>query len=120
MTTYATSVGKRRFQLGRAMRDVDQKKRMEKIAQMVTETLHKDYESVKILSVKVNPDVDYDGDAVLKIEVVFEGRPRDIDARMISGAVRRVRPHLEKLGELAFPLMSFVSRRDAGMSLGSI
>lgn len=103
------------------MQDVDQQeKHMEEVAQMVAKTLHNDFENVKILNVKVNHDVDYDGDAILKIEVVFEGRPRDIDARMISGAVRRVRPHLEKLGELAFPLMSFVSRRDAGMSLGSI
>lgn len=78
------------------------------------ETLHKDFESVSIINVKVHRDVDFDGDDVLRIDVVFEGRPRDM-GRLVSGAVRHVRPRLkEEFNEFAFPLMSFISSRDAG------
>ncbi|MBO9100017.1 MULTISPECIES: hypothetical protein [unclassified Rhizobium] len=93
------------------------------IRKVIEDTLASDFKNVKILRVMVDRDVDFDGDHVLNVEVVFEGKPLHIDARMISGAIRHVRPHLEKLGEKAFPLMSFVSRRDAsnmGMALGSL
>ncbi len=94
---------------------------LDRISKLVADTLHADFKNVKIIKVIVDRDVDYDGEDVLNIGVVFEGTPRDIDARMISGAVRHVRPQLQKLGEMAFPLMSFVSRRDAGEALlGSV
>lgn len=94
--------------------------KLKQISDMVANTLKADFKDVKILRVVVDRDVDFDGDQVLNISVVFEGMPRDIDARVVSGAVRHVRPQLRELGEKAFPLMSFISRRDAGnMALGS-
>lgn len=98
---------------------ITETEQLEKISSLVADTLKSDFKSVKILRVIVDRDVDFDGDQVLNISVVFEGTPRDIDARTISSAVRHVRPALKALGEKAFPLMSFVSRRDAGnMALG--
>lgn len=84
------------------------------ITKAIEATLASDFKNVKVLRVTVDRDVDFDGDQILNIEVVFEGKPHQVDARVISSAVRHVRPHLEKLGEKAFPLMSFVSRSDAG------
>jgi len=88
---------------------------LNQIKEVVAETLRADFHNVKILRVDVDQDVDADGDDVLLISVVFEGRPKDLDASKLSGAVRNVRPKLRDIGEAAFPLFSFVSRRDAGL-----
>lgn len=85
------------------------------VSRVVTEAITADFEKVKILNVKVERDIDFDGDDILKIVVVFEGTRKDIDARKVSGAVRHVRPKLTAIGERAFPLLSFISVGDAGM-----
>lgn len=89
-------------------------KQLQKIAKVVTETLAADFDNnVRIIDVRVLDDVDFDGDDVLRIEVVFSGSHKDVDAKKISGAVRHVRPKLTDLGERAFPLFSFISQREA-------
>ncbi|QYO75332.1 hypothetical protein [Devosia salina] len=84
------------------------------LQKIIEDTITKDFDNIKILSVNVARDVDFEGDEVLKIEVVFEGTRKDIDARKVSGAVRHVRPHLSAIGEMAFPLLSFVANSDRG------
>ncbi|WP_421952382.1 hypothetical protein [Pelagibacterium sp.] len=91
------------------------KNHLTKIGSVVEEVLKADFHNVKILRVDVREDVDADGDDVLLISVVFEGRPKDLDAKMLSGAVRNVRPRLTDIGERAFPMFSFVSGRDVGL-----
>lgn len=81
------------------------------IERVVTETISRDFENVRIVSVRVRPDEDSNGD-LLRIDVVFEGRPKDIDARKLSGIVRKLRPRLTELGEVAFPLLSFISKAE--------
>lgn len=85
------------------------------ISKVVSETLSKDFDNLKITNVEVLRDVDFDGDPILKIEITFVGTRRDIDARKISGAVRHVRPKLSAIGELAFPMLSFITQSDAGL-----
>jgi hypothetical protein len=87
---------------------------MAKIERVVTETIARDFDNVRIVNVRVYEDVDSGDDEVLRIDVVFEGTPKDIDARKLSGMVRRIRPKLIELGEFAFPLFSFISKADAG------
>lgn len=84
-----------------------------RITEVVNDTLSADFDSVKIIKIKVVGDDDFDDD-FLRIEVIFEGARKDIDARKLSGAVRHVRPKLTAIGEKAFPLFSFISERDAG------
>ena len=93
--------------------------RFNEIKRLISATLQVDFEDVRILEVRVRDDVDSDGDDILIIDVVFEGQPKDLDARKLSGAVRRVRPGLFELGEEAFPLFSFVSKTDADKSFAS-
>lgn len=88
-------------------------KSVEAIAKTVHETISQDFTSFRIINVHVDRDVDFDGDEILKIEIVFEGTPKDLDARKVSGAVRHVRPKLFALGEMAFPLLSFISQGDS-------
>jgi hypothetical protein len=82
------------------------------IAQVVRETLAADFDKVKIVDVKIHKELDSDGDDVLRIEVIFEGTPKDVDALNLTGAVRQVRPRLRAINETAFPLFSFISKGD--------
>lgn len=87
---------------------------MKKIAKVVRETLAADFEKVKIIDVRIHDELDSDGDAVLRVDVIFEGTPKDVDAQKLSGAVRHIRPKLNAIGEMAFPLFSFISKGDWG------
>lgn len=87
---------------------------MTEIARVVRQTLAADFGSVEIIDVLVHDELDIDGDAVLRVEVIFEGMPKEEDARALSSVVRHVRPKLNAIGEKAFPLFSFISRDDWG------
>jgi hypothetical protein len=90
------------------MRDIKQIRQIKKV---VTDALAADFDDLKILDVKIQEDVDADGDEVLRIEVIFAGAPK-LDARKISGAIRYLRPKLTAIKETAFPLLSFISDAD--------
>jgi len=68
---------------------------------------------VKIISVGVERDVDSDGDDVLNVTVVFDAES-DLDAAQVVGLIRHIRPHLHKRGENGFPIISFISEKEAG------
>lgn len=91
---------------------------MDRIHEVVLAALRDDFDDIEIHELIINRDVDYDDDEVLRITVVFEGTPKNIDARIVSGAVRHVRPKLTAMGENAFPLFSFVSKSDVGARAG--
>jgi len=84
-----------------------------KVADIVYQTLKDDFVKLHIIEVKVLDRLLYEDDAVLKIEIIFDGKPSDLDARKVAGAVRQVRPRLTEIGEDAFPLFSFVSKGDS-------
>lgn len=87
------------------------------IVKVVKAALAKDFNKVRILEVRVS-EVDSDEDEkLLRIDVIFEGRPKDIDIKKLSGVVRHVRPRLTDIGEESFPLFSFISKGDAGAGL---
>jgi len=91
-----------------------------RIARVVAETLRRDFENIRIIDVKAALDHDRDGDEILRIEVIFDGRLKNKDAKHLAGAVRRLRPALEGADADLFPLLSFVSRTDyeRGLSRG--
>src|SRR5262245_56521487 len=84
----------------------------DKVADIVTEVLGRDFEKIRILKVNVTPDHDPDGNDILSIQVVFEGALKGADTRHAAGAVRRLRPALEEIDVDMFPSLSFVSRLD--------
>lgn len=86
-----------------------------KMSEMIVGILSKSFDEVKILDVKIHKEVDSDDDEVLRIDVLFEGTRKNVDARKLAGAVRQVRPRLiEEFKERAFPLFSFISQGDVG------
>ena len=87
-----------------------------KVEKAISEILSKDYAGVKILKIHVVDDVDFDGDAILRVEVIFDGKVGDIKPTFMSQAIRRVRPKLSDMNIFAFPMMSFISAKDAGLA----
>jgi len=79
------------------------------VRKIITDSLS----AAKIIDIKFEPDVDFDGDDILKILVVFDTKS-DLDASRVAGMVRRIRPAMSKGGEERFPIMSFISKSDAG------
>jgi hypothetical protein len=84
-----------------------------KIAKIVRATLAKDFK-LKVLDVRVSEGEETTDDTMLHIDVIFDGTPKDVDARKLSGAVRHIRPKLNAIGEKAFPVFSFISKGDIG------
>jgi len=88
------------------------KTRIDSIKRIVTETLKRDFDRIRILNIEIHEDVDSDGDDVLRIDVIFQGAPQNLNAKKLSGVVRHLRPKLDEIHESAFPLLSFISKAD--------
>ncbi len=89
---------------------------MKKIAKIVKEVLASDFDNIKIIEVRVRDDLDSEGEEVLRVDVIFEGARKDVDVARLTGAVRHVRLKLYEADERAFPVISFISKKDAGVS----
>jgi len=84
------------------------------VAEVIKNVLIDDFENIRIVDVRVLRRVEDEDGVTLEIQVIFEGTPKDLDARKVAGAVRHVRPKLTAMGEAGFPLFSFVSSGEAG------
>lgn len=84
------------------------------LARAISRELGKLFASIKIVDVIVSPDVDHDGNDILRVEIVFEGMLRGNDARNVAGASRQIMPTIDELidDDDLYPLLSFVSKVD--------
>lgn len=85
-----------------------------KIQQIVRETLEEKFPKLKIARIGVSEHTDDDGDAIIEIQVVFEGGEKDFDPAQLRELPRLIMPKLEKMDERGFPLFSFISKSDFG------
>ncbi|OLP60328.1 hypothetical protein BJF93_15335 [Xaviernesmea oryzae] len=84
-----------------------------KLEKLIQAALSEGFADVEILRVHVVDDVEVEGEDILRVEVVFEGRARDIPSSFLTRAIRKVRPALSSVDISAFPMMSFISAADA-------
>jgi hypothetical protein len=80
------------------------------IKAMVEETLLRD--RIPVVDVRIVEEVDWEGDEVLRIDVIFAGSVKKLDGETLSRAVRHVRSRLDEVHESAIPLLSFISKAD--------
>jgi hypothetical protein len=85
----------------------------------IQKRLEEDFSNVRILQIEIVDDFDFEGDDIMKVQVVFEGRPSDLDRRALSSSIRRVRDALSSINVSAFPSLSFVTAKDAGFSVSA-
>jgi len=73
---------------------------------------------VKVLSVAIDQDEDFEGDEILRITIFVDAD--DLDVTKLSSFTRLVRDRLtSKLNEDRFPVMSFVSGAEARRTAGA-
>lgn len=85
---------------------------LSKVRKVVFETVASDFGKARILDIRVTPYVDFDESESLRVEVLYDGRPRDLDVNKRLSMVHRIRPRLEAIGETRFPIFSYISKSD--------
>ena len=63
-------------------------------------------------SIRVEADLDLDGDLYLHAYIVFDGDQRHLDPSWTAALPRSLWPHAEKLGYPGRPIQSFVSKSE--------
>ena len=51
------------------------------VKQAVNETFSRLFSHVRVTDVRVREDTDFDGDDILRIDVIYEGTYKDLDAK---------------------------------------
>jgi hypothetical protein len=95
-------------------RDLCMRNRKKNIRDIIRTLLESRFDDVEIVSVNVRPDLDTDGDPVLFITIVFDGKKKQLDPRKTSGLVRRLLPKMKEAGEEGFPVFSFIAKSELG------
>ena len=79
---------------------------------VIGETLRTHFDGIEITRVRVTDHTIDDGQAMLRVDVIYRGEPNPKQLGALSGAVRLLRPQLHDIGIDAFPLISFVSDKE--------
>jgi hypothetical protein len=85
----------------------------EQIDSIIEAVVRDRFADVQIESVSINPETDYDGDLVFRVTVVFDSEAGRLDAHKTAGITRHIRHRLLAEKEDAFPILTFMSKRDA-------
>lgn len=85
---------------------------LESIKNLVKKLVRREVDDLQLVDVRVNSDEDSDGNALIKIDVIFAGSPDDLNPRKLASMLRHLRTELSEQDELAFPLLSFISQKD--------
>lgn len=83
------------------------------LSELVGRIVRRRFSDAVINVVDVKTDVDSDGDAVLRVTVVFETNAETLDPDEMVGLVRHIRPELARVGIESFPLVRFIAKADA-------
>jgi hypothetical protein len=87
---------------------------MNKVQQIVRETLESRFPKLQIVRIEVAEDTDDDDNTILRIQVIFEAKEGDFDPAKLREMPRLIMPKLKEAKETGFPLFSFISKSDFG------
>ncbi|MDX2257409.1 MAG: hypothetical protein NW205_00680 [Hyphomicrobiaceae bacterium] len=83
-----------------------------RVADAIREALRREFSKLQINEVYVAIDRDRDGEDILRVNVVYEGRFEPTDGERLASAVRKLRPVLNGINIALFPLLTFVSKQE--------
>lgn len=86
----------------------------DELLDVIESVLKERFDDVEIESISIEHDLDEDGDAILLVQVIFDGKKKQLDARKTSGVLRHMLPKMAEIGEYAFPVISFVAKSEIG------
>lgn len=93
---------------------------LEAINKVIYDIVCERFTKEAINKVVVKSDHDSDGDPVLRVVIVLEANNNvALDSRKMVGLVRHIRSKLEDEKLNDFPVVSFVSKKEAGILLES-
>tara|TARA_R110002124_G_scaffold66769_4_gene181556 strand:+ start:3043 stop:3327 length:285 start_codon:yes stop_codon:yes gene_type:complete len=81
----------------------------QKIIDTVVAVIKHELGEVELLTVNIADGCDHDGEAILRVEIVFEAQGKRLDADRVVGLARHLRDPLAKLNETRFPVFTFKS-----------
>lgn len=87
-------------------------KDIHEIGRLIKTKLTEEFKFFEIIAVNVSEDTDFDGDAILWVDVIYDGDEKKIDNKALASTVERVRPVLLENDEDAFPVFSFILKHD--------
>ena len=95
----------------------DQTPRLLQVAEIVRAELDRHFQQHPAFGpILVDPAVDEygdgDGSIYLRIRIIFDGDPEDLDSTWTSGLIRRIRPKLLDIGVKEFPVPSFIEKTE--------
>ncbi|MFQ6550711.1 hypothetical protein AAD018_000025 [Aestuariibius insulae] len=77
------------------------------------------FDGITIVDVNIEEDVDFDGNPILRVSVVYDAKDDTSAGRSFAGLLRNLRPALHGRGEERFPVMSFVDSSEVGVLPGA-
>lgn len=83
-----------------------------RIQGIVRAVLERTFEDIEISDISVRQSRDEDGDKILIINVVFDGKAKRLDASKTSRLLRHIIPEIAQSGESGFPILSFIAKSE--------
>lgn len=87
------------------------------VQKIVREILVAKFPKIKINSIKVVEDEDYEGTSILRIDINFTAKDGDFDPAKMRELPRLIMPKLkeaEETKDMGFPLFSFIAASELG------
>ena len=85
---------------------------MEELRDVVARVFREQFETAKLIDTIIEPDVDHDGDDILRIKYVFDVKNGDLDIAKVKSLIRHLREPLEALDEERFPVIRFLTTEE--------
>lgn len=85
------------------------------LEKIIRSVLQDRFDGITIDSITVVPDRDEDGEPILHVKVVFDGKNKTLDARRAASVVRHLRPKIANF-EDAFPVISYIAKSEIAKS----
>jgi hypothetical protein len=73
----------------------------------------------EIESIRVREDLDHDGDPILRVDLIVRERKKVLDPKRTGSLTGLIRARLSEIGITSFPVLSFISKSEAG-KIGSV
>lgn len=79
------------------------------VREVVESVIRRELGDTVVASLRVTDEIDHDGVAFLRVEIVFDDAHGRLDPQKVKSLSRLLREPLEDLGEPRFPVFSFKS-----------
>ncbi|MCA8906401.1 MAG: hypothetical protein KDA49_18185 [Rhodospirillaceae bacterium] len=86
----------------------------EQVKAIFRSVLEERFDDVEIVSVDIEPGFDHDGDPILNVRVIFDGKRKVVDGHKVASFWRHLRSRLDQEGrtDVPFPVISYIAKSE--------